>query len=99
MHGPVDEDDGLLGRADARGRTVGERRGGAPGVGLATDDGEARIADGEAAEGVDGGSVGRAGDVEGVDADDGLVGEVDGAGDERQLRGGHAGAGLQVAPP
>jgi hypothetical protein len=69
-----------------------------PGVPFSVDDGETGVGDVEAAVFVDGGYVGRRSDVECVFADEGFVGEVVGAGDEGELVGGDAGAGLKEAP-
>jgi hypothetical protein len=102
VDGAGDEDEGLAGGVGAvegggvEGRGVGGGR--APGVLLAVDHGQPRVGDGEAAVLVDGVGVGRRGDVEGVDADDTLVLQGVGAGDERQLVLGYAGSGLEEAP-
>jgi hypothetical protein len=69
-----------------------------PRVPFAVDDGETGVGDAEAAVFVDGGYVGGRGDVECVFTDEGFVGEVVGAGDEWELVGGDAGAGLEEAP-
>ena len=98
MDRPRDKDERLIQRAGARFRSRRVGRGGSPGVVFAVDEGQAVVADVVAAVGVDGGGVGRGGDVEGVAADEGFVGEGDGAGDEGELVGGDAGAGLEVPP-
>ena len=77
MHSPGDQDEWLRSGArsvessDVKRRCVG--CGWTPGIHLAVDHGEARVRDGESAIFVDGVCVGGCSDVEGVDADDGLV--------------------------
>jgi hypothetical protein len=69
-----------------------------PGIPFSVDDGETGVGDAEAAVFVDGGYVGGSGDVECVFADKGFVGDVVGAGDEGELVGWDARAGLEEAP-
>lgn len=74
VHGAGDEHEGLAGGVCAVERGLVEGRGvrgrGAPGVLLAIDHGQAWVCEVEAAVLVDGGDVGRGGDIEGFDADD-----------------------------
>lgn len=74
------------------------RRRGPPWILLTVYKCKARIRDFVAAVFVDCRQVGRRSDVECEIADGGAVRDVDGAGDEGQLGGGSAGAGLEVAP-
>ena len=74
------------------------RRGSSPGIRLAVDDGETAVFDIVAAVFIDDGDVGGGGDAEGVAADDFLVVEADGAGDQREHALRDAGAGLEEAP-
>ena len=98
MNSALNEDERLIRRAGPRFRfrCVGRRA--APRVIFAVEKGEFVVVDGVAAVGVDGGSVGGCGDVEGVAADDGFVGEGDGARDEGELVFGDGGAWLEEAP-
>ena len=73
---------------------VRQRRGGAPGVGLAAELGEARVGEVEAAVLVDLVRLGWRSEVEGVAADGAGVVERDGARDERELVRGDGGADL-----
>lgn len=98
MHAVLDQDEGLADGALAVLQTDGVRGGGAPGVLLAVDDGQARVADAEAAVLVDRFDVRGLVDVESLAADDGGVVEVNSAGDQRELVARDAGAGLEVAP-
>ena len=85
MDGALNEDEWLIRRAGPRFsfRCVGRRA--PPRVIFAVEKGEFVVADGVAAVCVDDGGVGGCGDVEGVAADDGFVGEGEGAGDEGEL--------------
>ena len=98
MNGSLNENERLIRRAGPRFRFRCVGRRGAPRVIFAVEEGEFVVADGVAAVGVDGGGVGGCGDVEGVAADDGFVGEGEGAGDEGELGLGDGGAGLEEAP-
>lgn len=99
MHGALDQQERAFHTARAIGcETHTVRTGAAPGILLAVDDGETVVADVVAAVAVDGGGVGRGGDVEGVAAHERIVVQGQEAGDEGEAGGGHAGAGLQVAP-
>ena len=98
MNSALNKDERFIRRAGPRFRFWCVRRRAAPRVIFAVEKGESVVADGVAAIGVDGGGVGGRGDVEGVAADDGFVGEGEGAGDEGKLVLGDGGAGLEEAP-
>ena len=98
MHGAFDENEGLISRAGPRFRFRRVGRRASPRVIFAVEKGEFVVVDGVAAVCVDGGGVGGSGDVEGVAADDSLVWEGDGAGDEGELVLGDRGACLEEAP-
>ena len=98
MNGAFNQDKGLIRRAGPRFRFRRVGRRAAPRVIFAVEKGEFIVADGVAAICVDDGGVGGCGDVEGFAADDGFVGEGDGAGDEGELVLGDGGAGLEEAP-
>lgn len=98
VHAVLDQDEGLADGALAVLEADGVRGGRAPGVLLAVDDGQPRIADVEAAVLVDGLDVRGLVDVEGLAAGDGGVVQVDGAGDQRELVPWNTGAGLEVTP-
>ena len=98
MHGPRDQYERLIRRAGPRlcFRRMGRRA--SPGVIFSVDEGQSVVADIVPAVCIDNGGVGWSGDVERVAADDGLVFESDGAGDERELVLGDAGACLEESP-
>lgn len=98
VHAVLDQDKWLADGALAVLKTNSVRGGGAPGILLAVDDGQAGVADAEAAVLVDGLDVRGLVDVEGLAADDRGVVQVDGARDQGQLVARDAGSGLEVAP-
>ena len=98
VHAILDQDEGLANGALAVLEADGMRSGRAPGVLLAINDGQTRVADAEAAVLVDGLDVRRPVDVEGLAAGDRSEVEIDGARNQRELVARDAGASLEVAP-
>lgn len=98
VHAVLNQDKGFADGAFAILEADGVRGGRAPGVLLAVNDGQARVADVEATVLVDGLDVRRLVDVEGLAAGDGRVVKVDGTGDQRKLVVRDTGPGLEEAP-
>ena len=98
MNSPFNKNKRLLCRANPRLRLRRMWRRRTPRIILAVQKRESVVANGVAAVGVDYSGVRGGGDVEGVAADEGFVGEGEGAGDEGQLGFGDGGAGLEEAP-